>query len=203
MGKYRDMFNNLFTMSDGEFEELLDSPAVPKFKGKIISYDTGDTEINPHYAFVDPDFKKEFNKMSDEEKQKAIAMIMNLQFDAMDGDWSEDKILDMLDAEDALDNSDDKSDRDNPHDEDLYNESERILDKVVADVADDIVDEHIDKTRKNGASFVPRSETGVKAMLEANKKGVKLSDKNTKNVGDCVSDRTMKNIVETLSQYRW
>ena len=42
-----------------------------------------------------------------------------------------------------------------------------------------------------------------KAMLEANKKGVKLSDKNTKNVGDCVSDRTMKNIVETLSQYRW
>ena len=94
-------------------------------------------------------------------------------------------------------------DDDDPHDEDLYNESERILNKVVADVADDIVDGHIDKTRKNGASFIPRSKTGVKAMLEANKKGVKLSDENTKNVKDCVSDRTMKNIIGTLSQYRW
>lgn len=103
MGKYRDMYNGLFTMPEEKFDELLGTSELPKFKGKIMSYDAGDTEVDPHDAFADPGFKKEFDKMSDEDKQKALAMIMNLQYDTMDGNWSEDKLLDMLDADETPD----------------------------------------------------------------------------------------------------
>lgn len=99
MGKYRDMYNSLFTMSEEKLSELFNTSELPKFKGKTMSYDAGDTNIDPHDAFADPDFKKEFDKMSYKDKQKALVMIMNLQYDAMNGDWSEDKLLDMLDAD--------------------------------------------------------------------------------------------------------
>lgn len=211
MGKYRDMYNNLFTMPEEEFDKLLGTSELPKFKGKTMSYDVGDTEIDPHDAFADPDFKKEFSKMSDEDKQKAIAMIMNLQYDAMDGDWSEDKLLDMLDADDTPDDPDESSDK--PHDKELAGETTPEEDfmqraaegKIPATsgvLAGDLTPEEIEMIRMMRAGKQPpKSKELAGETTPEEKEMLKLAGNQT------VSDERMKNITNrlaiNLSKHRW
>lgn len=204
MGKYRDMYNNLFTMPEEDFDKLLGTSELPKFKGKTMSYDVGDTEIDPHDAFADPDFKKEFNKMSDEDKQKAIAMIMNLQYDAMDGDWSEDKLLDMLDADESSDK---------PHDEELAGETtpeEDFMQRAAAGkvpatsgvLAGDLTPEEIEMIQMMRAGKQPpKSKELAGETTPEEKEMLKLAGNQT------LSDERMKNITNrlaiNLSKHRW
>lgn len=97
MGKYRNLYNKM--MQDDEFEEHFNSlEDLPKFKGKYVMADPiEDNEIDIHDAIVDPDFGEAFSKMSDKDKESILVLVMNLQYDYMEGDWSEDKVLDMLD----------------------------------------------------------------------------------------------------------
>lgn len=119
MGKYRDLYDKM--MQDDEFEGQFNSiEDLPKFKDKYVMFDPiEENESDIHDVITDPEFSKAFASMSDSDKKSILAMIMNLQYDAMDGDWSEDKILDMLDASDNPVTSETVIDKDDDGDADI------------------------------------------------------------------------------------
>lgn len=118
MGKYRDKYAEIEGWDEDKWNSFNWDRPLPKFKNKVISYDTPGIEaISIYDAVKDPDFKKAFDAMSDEDKEDVLIQISNAQPYILD----HEKVLAMLDADETPDDPDELSEK--PHDKRLAGET--------------------------------------------------------------------------------
>lgn len=166
MGKYRDLRTSIQSMPTEEFDAWLDTAELPVFKGKKVSFDPEEGELNAYDVFEDPDFKKEFVNASDNDKKGFLAMLDALQWP----NSKENEFIDMLDADSTPDDPDESSDK--PHDEELAGETtpeEDFMQRAVAGkipatsnvLAGDLTPEEVEMIQMMRAGKKPQKSNGL------------------------------------------
>ena len=210
MGKIADKYAEIEGWDEDKWNSFNWDRPLPKFKDKEISFDAGTPGIEAidiYDAVNDPDFKKAFDAMSDEDKEDVLIQISNAQPDILD----HKKVLAMLDADETPDDPDESSDE--PHDEELAGEKtpeEDFMERAAAGevpatsgvLAGDLTPEEIEMIQMMRAGKqLPKSKELAGETTPEEDEMLKLAGNQT------LSDERFKNVTnrlaKNLSKHRW
>lgn len=214
MGKITDKYSEIEGWDDDKWNSFNWERPLPKFKDKDIAF-SGDNSIRVDEVIDDPDFKKAFDAMSDEDKESVIIQLYNTQPLGFREQWLTEA-LNKLDAEDVPadkvpDDPDESSEK--PHDEELAGEKtpeEDFMERAAAGevpatsgvLAGDLTPEEIEMIQMMRAGKQPpKSKELAGETTPEEEEMLKLAGNQT------VSDERMKNITNrlaiNLSKHRW
>lgn len=176
MGKYTDIFKKYNAMDPDEVDKLdWENIPTPSFKGKVIG-DWDKDNISIYEAAKDPDFKKAFDEMTDEERDAMMWHFVFAQPD-MFGEEGIPGVIAKLDE-----GYDEEQPEDKPHDTELAG------------------DTTLEEELMLNPDMSPEEFSKIAAKKRGAKKGEPAPDMN---LGNVLSDSTQKNIIRTLSAHRW
>ena len=196
MGKVADKYAEIEGWDDDKWNSFNWDRPLPKFKDKEISFDAGTPGIDAidiYDAVDDPDFKKAFDAMSDEDKEDVLIQISNAQPDILD----HKKVLAMLDADESPDDADESPDK--PHDKELAGETTPEEDLMLR-----VASGNAPATSNTLAGDLTPEEIEMIQMMRAGKqppKSKELAGETTPEENEMlnITNRLAKN----LSKHRW